>query len=670
MVCLTASCVLFLLGTIQAEGMEIGSDANCEVFVSANPRNEAEMAWLKSRAWRPGVEVTPNASEDDVRRLHADGWKVYLQMMGHPESHARQFDGKSHPKVDTREVIERHIRAAGGDPKKVIWTLLVEEDSAGVAFPQQLLREKPKTHADALALMRRRVREAMDVGRQFPGVHLYGRCGYASGAHYFAEGGVEAILVERTNDDIEDLQTGIAFTRGAGRQYGIKWGVDFSQWWGPVYSCHIEHSTDYYRRNLYLSYFSGANVLAVELLGALPEGESDNRALLSQALDEFGTLKQRYEAGTPDVPIAIMLPHDHGWITPPYWRATREAWNYARIPYRQGDRGIDGIFGTFFPGGVYAMQSFPFGKFASDDPPASPFALSCVTPEYAPSPEDVFYAEPPLPFGKFNDRKEAKAALETGAFNPSDFRPMGDSAYGDLVDVITSEASGAVLANYPVLILAGHVNVDEAQRDKLRAYVEAGGQLMWAVGVVTPELSGITGLDVTPELHVARAWHWKDEAPAAGYFLYTPATPMQGAPVEILARESGGKPLVVRHALGKGAVYTVLAPWFEGAYTDWAPPAKRLLDEIAAQVQPVLVKGLPLEWLSTRGPDHRTIVAANHSPSPWEGDITLRARPEGFDICRELRSGEAASFKTGEGRATIHATIPAYDLRVWRWTAQ
>ncbi len=660
--------ITLCMGASTVEASVTVQKTDCELFVSVNPRNAEELAWLKSREWRPGVEVSPKASEEEVRQLFSDGWKVYLQMMGHPESHARQFDGKQHPKVDTGEILRAHIRAAGGDASKVFWTLLLEEDSAGVAFPQQLLREKTRTHGDALALMRRRIKETMDVGRQFPGVHLYGRCGYASGAHYFAEGGVEAILVERSNDDVEDLQTGIAFARGAARQYGITWGVDFSQWWGPVYGCHVERCADYFRRNLYLSYFSGANVLAIELLGPLPKDENDDRALLSQALDEFGALKQHYEAGTPDVPVAIMLPHDHGWMTPPFWRTTREAWNYARIPYRQGDRGIDGLFGAIFPGSVYAMQSFPFGAYASDDPPASPFALSCVTPEFAPNPEDVYYAEPPLPFGRFSDRKAAQAALKEGAFNPSDYRPMGDSRWGDIVDVLTSEADAAALAKYPVLILAGHVSVTDTLRERLHAYVTAGGQLIWAVGTATPELAALTGLSIAPELQVGRAWRWKEEVESADYFLYTPAAPAGGASVEIISTEKGGRPLVTKHTLGQGAVYTVLVPWYEAGHHDLAQPALRLMDEIVGAVQPICIDGLPLEWISTRGAGQRTVVAANHGSTPWEGTVRLRALPAEFKTCRELRSGDFAAFERNDRETLLRVRIPAYDVCVWRWT--
>ena len=43
----------------------------------------------------------------------------------------------------------------------------------------------------------------------------WGRAGFGASAHVMAELGLEMILLERANEDIEDLQTGIAFMRGA-----------------------------------------------------------------------------------------------------------------------------------------------------------------------------------------------------------------------------------------------------------------------------------------------------------------------------------------------------------------------------------------------------------------------------------------------------------------------
>ena len=218
--------------------------------------------------------------------------------------------------------------------------------------------------------------------KPYAAVTRWARVGFAPSAHPVAALGVDCVLIEHANDDVEDLQTGIAFARGAARQYGCQSGIDFSLWWGVIYGCVQDLPASYHKRNFYLSYFSGADALPVEggdLLVHLPEVQATTPG---RALDEFERLTRRVSRGRPDVPVALILPEDHGWMTPPYWRASNEAWNYARIPYRPGNRSLDGFFLAAFPGASYAMDPFPLGAFSSDDPPPSPFALSSVSAQY------------------------------------------------------------------------------------------------------------------------------------------------------------------------------------------------------------------------------------------------------------------------------------------------
>jgi hypothetical protein len=79
-----------------------------------------------------------------------------------------------------------------------------------------------------------------------------------------------------------------------------------------------------------------------------------------------------------------------------------------------GDRALEGIFGFLWPAIAFAPQPFPWGAYASNDPPASPFAMSSITPRYAPNPADVYYAPSPLPYGRFHDRDAARGQVEAG----------------------------------------------------------------------------------------------------------------------------------------------------------------------------------------------------------------------------------------------------------------
>ena len=173
------------------------------------------------------------------------------------------------------------------------------------------------------------------------------------------------------NDDVDDLQTAIAFARGASKQYGCKWGIDLSLWWGVIHGCVQNLEPSFHRRNLFISYFSGTQAYRIEGGGLSLNPGTTTPNKLGEAFDKFFTFASQTHPGQIETPVAIVLPEDNGWITPPYWRTNNEAWNYARIPYRPGDRGIDGFFGAAFPGSVYAMDPFPAGCYGQDNPPAS-----------------------------------------------------------------------------------------------------------------------------------------------------------------------------------------------------------------------------------------------------------------------------------------------------------
>lgn len=625
--------------------------------------NIAILDWLQRGGWCWGVASRPEIPDEMLGEIARRGMSAVVTVMAHPGARRRQWGDEWNLAVpDIPAVLGRYRKALGTN---FAWEAFTEDDSMGLGFSKDLLRRQPRKHDEAYGLFQSYLAEAMNEIRPHGDVERWGRCGYASGAHPLAALGLDCVLVERANDDIEDLQTAIACGRGAARQYGCQWGVELSLWWGVIHGCVQNLPASFHKRHFYISYFAGANVLATEggeLLVRLPELKPTP---LGEVLDEFGRFSRRVSAGVPDVAVAVMIPKEHGWMTPPYWRTGNESWNYARIPYRPGDASLDGFFGVAFPGATYAMDPFPFGAFATNDPPASPFALSAVTPRYAPLAENVFTAPPPIPFGRFTTRHEARRTLEAQQLDPSPWRPLGDSRWGSIVDVLTVGASLEVLQSYPVLILLGPIHLDEALRQLLRAYVQSGGTLLTAAGVLEPSDRDWCGVALDPELRVGRAWCWGSDPPAKEPFRYLPARPGPG--VEVLARTPGGDPLVIRHRLGRGLVYVSLLPWFSSGDSPWAKLCLRLADEIIRPVQPVLVDGLPVEWLSTHGPDHRTVVIANHDGQPWRGTVTLRDVPFRLTACVELLTGKAVtSHRKANGQSCI-VEVPPYDVRVIRY---
>jgi len=629
--------------------------------------HEPVIDWLQERGWCWAIEVTARVEEDAIRMLRDRGFRSVVHLHAHPGTWAedwaykKQWDAR--PVPDRVEAIKRHVNVYGGD---AIANLFIEDDSSGVGFSGEYLKNPPADHAEALAMFERYMAKAMESLKVWSPIHPWGMMGHATTAHLYARHGVENIICERTNDDVDDLQTAIAFCRGAARQYGCEWGIDLSLWWGVFHGCVHELPAPLYKRHLYLAYFSGARTFRIEG-GGFILGNPANPLPVAAAIDRFATNVRGIDPGEADVPVAVMLAKDHGWLTPPYWRTTREAWNYARLPYRQGQRGIDGFFGAAFPGSIYAMDPFPFGAYKEGQPLGSPYALSCVTPDFAPSPDKEFYAEPPIPFGRFKNRDEAREAIVGETLDPSPYRAMGDSRWGDIFDVLTDDAEGETLKRYKILVLLGQIRLNDSLRQRLQQWVEAGGTLVMAAGVATPDDTELCGFAMAPELRVGRAWRWAGEDPVHEVFRYVPVDVAVAEDIDALAATPAGAPLVIGHGLGKGHVITSLIPWFEGGHRDLAGPVLRTLDTLFAKVQPAIVEGLPVEWVSARGEGHRTLAIANHDGAPWKGAVTLRDVDEGFGHCTDIVTGEAVPFAHDGTDARFGLSIPPYDVRVLRW---
>ena len=624
---------------------------------------EPLLDWLRDQGWCWGVEIPANAPNARYERVISRGLRCVPQLHAHPDTRTWFWARFRKPVPPLSRLVELARRFPADGPTA---QMFMEDDSAGVGFSARLLREKPRTYAAARQMWDRYLEEAMSIVRAYPDLRVWGMAGYARSAHDYARHGIDTIIVERANDDVEDLQTAIAFARGAARQYGKTWGIDLSLWWGVIYGCVPDLDPSLYTRHLWIAWLSGARVLRIEG-GMIHYGPSGPGAV-ARAIDAFGSLARDLDPGTPDVPVAVILAEDHGWMTPPYWRTISTAWSYARIPYRRGDRGIDGFFLYAFPGANYAMDPYPAGAYAVNDPPATPFALSCVTPEFAPRPDDVYNAEPPIPFGRFTSRDEARQVFLSEQRDPSPYRPMGDSRWGDIFDVFTDDVRADALADYRVAVLLGQVFPENQVKRQLADFARSGGTVVVCAGQVTPSDADWCGAVIEPELRVGRAWRWLEEPARHEPFRYCPARAADGA--EVWASTLAGDPLVIAAPLGSGRVITVLIPWYEGGFAPLAGVAARLFDHVFDTVRPVAVDGPPAEWLSATGADHRTMLLAHHDGVPWQGTVTLRDVPVAYDACRDLLSGETLSFDRAGSDVRLNLALPPYGVRLIRWYAK
>lgn len=659
---LVLACFWLLAGLLAAKAQE-----EMRIFfdIRPEPQNQPVFDWLAEKDICWGIEVPWYTPESDVRQLRARGWEVLVHLHAHPPTLRRHWEHKGRPIPVVDAVLQKHLRAAKGESHKVNWMMMIEDDSCGVGHSQELLRAQPSTHQEAKQVLDRHLQTAWQLASAYPTLPKWGMCGFAPSTHAFAAQGLDWLILERANDDVDDLQTGIAFARGAARQHGCHWGLDLSLWWGVFYGCIQDLPPAFHKRHLYLGYFAGAQAFRIEGGDLFWHRQEKRLTALAKPLEEFAAFTKRFSADTPDVPVAIVLPEDHGWMTPPYWRIAHTAWNYARIPYRPGDRGIDAFFARAFPGSNFVMQPFPFGPYEVDDPPASPFSLSCVTAQFAPRPENVAKAQEPLPFGRFPDRHRARVLMQAHKMDPSPYRPMGDSRWGDIFDILTDRAALDVLKQYRAVVLLGQIKLTPRLKARLEAYVRQGGHLVCAAGVVGPANEDLTGLRLQPEFRVGRAWRQPGYAPVAEAYQHLPATTVDAA-MDVRLESSTGHPLVTRRALGEGLVTTCTIPWYEGPTGQLSGPAAWMMDAICDSLQPVQIRGLPVEWLSTRGENRRTVVVANHNDIRWSGEVVWRHCTAAIRKASELSTGHDLSTRIENQDIVISLEIPPFDLRIVR----
>jgi len=249
---------------------------------------------------------------------------------------------------------------------------------------------------------------------------------------------------------------------------------------------------------------------------------------------------------------------------------------------------------------------------------------------------------------------------------------MGDSRWGDLLDVITDDASLDVLSTYQALVILGPVPITDALRERLAKYVTDGGRLVWASGVASPDEEMLVGASIQPELRVGRAWQWRKEEPEQEAFRYCPAIldETNGLSVEVLAKTRSGEPLVLAHCIGKGMVYTCLLPWFEAGNTPMATLGLRLLDEVIKPLQPVLVEGPPVAWASSHSDTAHYVAIANHDDAEWTGRITVRNVDETYDSCQDIVCGKPVAYHREAANALVKLTIAPYGTSVLQWKKQ
>jgi hypothetical protein len=456
---------------------------------------------------------------------------------------------------------------------------------------------------------------------------------YVPNTFYAYELGVDVGLLERGVDELGDIATGLAFIRGASRQYDRQWGIDLSTWRTSAGSATRFNSQgtqtggwspSYIRRHLYNTYLGGANILQMEP-SIYYDATTGVLNPLGRTLKEFGdfALNRHPDIGRPVVQTALMLDFYSGFDTKHgLYNQANAVW-YQDIPYSAGDFMVDNFLKVAYP-----------GHWLHGTTPGASF----TTAQY-----QQFLA---------------------AAGDPRPYEPMPTTRWGDSFDVVLSNASAAVLNDYKVVVLLGGIPIDDALRSKLQAWVQKGGTLVVNANQVTAADQSLLGVQLTSLSNTSAGSKWQPDGTAFSEpdFQYLRVTPVSAT---ILATTTGGDPLITSNTVGLGQVILTTPAYLQARAQDQLLSiGVRLFDWLQSQYAIAHVSGPPVEYTTDHSPGRIVVGVTNNSGSMWTGTVAVDV-PGPITGVKEYLSDTAVAYGNSAGAVTIPGQVPAYDIRIY-----
>lgn len=455
---------------------------------------------------------------------------------------------------------------------------------------------------------------------------------HAFSSHYTYELGADMAVLERVNDEISDLQTGICFIRGAGRQFDRPWGIDISTWRAATQTpttydndlrLQTGWSASYIRRHLYLSYMAGANIILNEAAIYFNAGRINPLGSVVLEVADF-SLRRHPSIGTPEVHTAFLMDHDHGFEPKfgPHMQSNF-VW-YSKIPYADGDFMTHYILNLAFPD-YWKSGTLP------TDAPQTPSAYL--------------------------------AALGRGE-DPRQWEPMGSSRWGDHFDILLSNTSPEVFQHYRTIVLLGAVFLNDTLREALRTWVIGGGTLVITAGQSRSGDSTLTGVVRTGRSARATESIWKSDdtqIPERSY-LYEVLDPRTS---RIIAATGNGDPLITAHSIGNGTVMTIASPYLlDEGRTGLLKIADNLFDSILSKSLIARPIGpFPVEFIITNRSDAIVATVCNNSDRAWQGEIQI-TDPVNITAAQDWIADTPLTFSRRPSATVASITVNAFDLRI------
>ncbi|GMW03431.1 MAG: hypothetical protein AMXMBFR84_45650 [Candidatus Hydrogenedentota bacterium] len=257
--------------------------------------------------------------------------------------------------------------------------------------------------------------------------------------HYLIKDGTYTTIGAETAQGLPSGQVYYSFIRGAGKQYGVPWFGNasvFNRWGWKTYGATGEQNGPTKGTSLsLLKRLMYNHILYNCVFAGFESSWFDGEALspigrIQQSAVEW--VKTHGSPGIMQTPVAILQDFYSGWTFPRHLYSDHTWRVWGNLPYDDGDFLADNILAMAYP--TYRDASY------------------------------------------FRD--------ETGFISPT--------PYGDIVDCLLTDVEGWVLQQYPVVIVAGHLEGSEELRHKLNRYAQDGGHL-----VLTSENLANAGMTVT-----------------------------------------------------------------------------------------------------------------------------------------------------------------------------
>lgn len=472
-------------------------------------------------------------------------------------------------------------------------------------------------------------------------------CSMMFSIHYFYEWGHRMVWLEGAG--VSEYQVGIAFVRGASKQFNGLWGIDSAQYHpngdSPTYYDAEGRQRNGFTpslmlRNWMTTFLSGGNFLHEQTSGLthwIYNEKSDFR--LSPCGDcaaKFAdfALRRHSNRGQPYVPCALMLNYYHGYDhARGIYGDSPFVWN-GKIPFTNEDANIDNFLDMFFPN-------------------HNAGAGWC---------DKVFNLEVP-----WKSMQEQLEMLKNGVdMRPYEEHRLVNSPFGDSLDVILDNADSETLDRYKIIFLGGEQELSEEQGNRLLSYVDRGGTLVTSIKQIPGTVISALGINVNEskwDYDITRCLADNEEFGDMRY-AYSIAE-IQNA--RILGVNHLDVPLIWEVSRGKGKIVLTAIPYsqdFSG--TELMPLYKHIFSKYIDDVIIVKTNPASLQTIMTKGEDFYIIAAINNYRTPWQGSLTIK-KPVNFNgkvKAEDIWNEEGVSVNEDNGQFVINTSIDPFEFKV------